>query len=186
MVVLTAPATAPTGERKISAAAVAFGGTTCHVDFCIQSSGQSFGDALAAWHAKREGKAIIDNGYHIAVTDLQEGGSLEELASLPEQGVTSYKLFMAYKGALMVDDVTLFRVMEVTRKIRTSSSRSPVAASIASGRRLRWITNIPWTWYSGRPLGETCFVASGIASRSSSRTPIVAAKVTLPRFGPDA
>ena len=187
MAVLTAPATAPTGERTTSAAAVAFGGTTCHVDFCIQSSGQSFGDALAAWHAKREGKAIIDNGYHIAVTDLREGGSLEELASLPEQGVTSYKLFMAYKGALMVDDETLFRVMEVTRKIRTSSSRSPAAASIASGRRLRWITNIfLWTWYSGRPLGETCFVASGIASRSSSRTPIVATKVTLPRFGPDA
>ena len=52
-------------------------------------------------------------GYHIAVTDLKEGGSLEELASLPEQGVTSYKLFMAYKGALMVDDETLFKTMEV-------------------------------------------------------------------------
>ena len=52
-------------------------------------------------------------GYHMAVTDLREGGSLEELARLPEQGVTSYKLFMAYKGALMVDDETLFRTMEV-------------------------------------------------------------------------
>ena len=93
--------------------AAAFGGTTCHVDFCIQSPGQSFGDALAAWHAKRDGKAIIDNGYHIAVTDLHDGGTLEELASLPEQGVTSYKLFMAYKGALMVDDETLFKTMEV-------------------------------------------------------------------------
>ncbi|MEP7224055.1 MAG: dihydropyrimidinase [Actinomycetota bacterium] len=91
----------------------AFGGTTCHVDFCIQGRGQSFGEALDAWHAKREGKALIDNGFHIAVTDLREGGSLEELASLPDQGVTSYKLFMAYKGALMVDDETLFRTMEV-------------------------------------------------------------------------
>ena len=97
--------------------AAAFGGTTCHVDFCIQSPGQSFGDALAAWHAKREGKAIIDNGYHMAVTDLHDGGTLEELASLPEQGVTSYKLFMAYKGALMVDDETLFKTMEVAAKI---------------------------------------------------------------------
>ncbi len=96
--------------------AAAFGGTTCHVDFCIQSPGQSFGDALAAWHAKRDGKAIIDNGYHIAVTDLHDGGTLEELASLPEQGVTSYKLFMAYKGALMVDDETLFKTMEVAAK----------------------------------------------------------------------
>ena len=91
----------------------AFGGTTCHVDFCIQGKGQSFGEALEAWHAKREGKALIDNGFHIAVTDLREGGSLEELASLPDQGITSYKLFMAYKGALMVDDETLFRTMEV-------------------------------------------------------------------------
>ena len=96
--------------------AAAFGGTTCHVDFCIQSPGQSFGDALAAWHAKRQGKAIIDNGYHMAVTDLHDGGTLEELASLPEQGVTSYKLFMAYRGALMVDDETLFKTMEVAAK----------------------------------------------------------------------
>ncbi|MDH4178514.1 MAG: amidohydrolase family protein, partial [Thermoleophilia bacterium] len=81
--------------------AAAFGGTTCHVDFCIQSPGQSFAEALDAWHEKRNGKQIIDCGFHIAVTDLHDGGSLEELARLPEQGITSYKLFMAYKGALM-------------------------------------------------------------------------------------
>src|SRR5436190_1315869 len=56
---------------------------------------------------------VIDMGYHMAVTDLREGGTLEELASLPDQGITSYKLFMAYKGALMVDDETLFKTMEV-------------------------------------------------------------------------
>jgi dihydropyrimidinase len=93
--------------------AAAFGGTTCHVDFVIQPQGQSFAEALETWHEKREGKAVIDNGFHMAVTDLKGGGSLEELAGLPDQGVTSYKLFMAYKGALMVDDETLFRTMEV-------------------------------------------------------------------------
>ena len=57
---------------------------------------------------------MIDNGFHIAVTDLREGGTLEELARLPEEhGVTSYKLFMAYKDSLMVDDETLFKVMQV-------------------------------------------------------------------------
>jgi dihydropyrimidinase len=96
--------------------AAAFGGTTCHVDFCIQGKGQSFADALADWHAKAEGKQVIDMGYHIAVTDLSFDGALDELATLPEQGVTSYKLFMAYKGALMVDDETLFRSMEVAAK----------------------------------------------------------------------
>ena len=91
----------------------AFGGTTCHIDFCIQPHGSSFSDALADWKSKANGKQVIDMGYHIAVTDLREGGSLEELASLPDQGITSYKLFMAYKGALMVDDETLFKTMEV-------------------------------------------------------------------------
>ncbi|MBA3428358.1 MAG: dihydropyrimidinase [Actinobacteria bacterium] len=93
--------------------AAARGGTTTHVDFCIQAPGSSFADSLTAWKAKAESKQVIDMGYHIAVTDLREGGSLEELASLPDEGITSYKLFMAYKGALMVDDETLFRTMEV-------------------------------------------------------------------------
>src|SRR5918911_4357926 len=91
----------------------AFGGTTCHVDFIIQPQGHSFAEAFEEWRAKANGKQVIDMGYHMAVTDLHTGGSLEELATLPEQGITSYKLFMAYKGALMVDDETLFKTMEV-------------------------------------------------------------------------
>jgi dihydropyrimidinase len=91
----------------------AFGGTTCHVDFVIQPQGTTFADALDDWKGKADGKQLIDMGYHMAITDLREGGSLDELAGLPDQGVTSYKLFMAYKGALMVDDETLFRSMQV-------------------------------------------------------------------------
>jgi dihydropyrimidinase len=91
----------------------AFGGTTCHVDFVIQPKGATFAEALDDWRSKANGKQVIDMGYHMAVTDLKTGGSLEELAGLPDQGVTSYKLFMAYKGALMVDDETLFKTMEV-------------------------------------------------------------------------
>jgi dihydropyrimidinase len=91
----------------------AFGGTTTHVDFIIQPPGSSFADALEEWRGKANGKQMIDMGYHMAVTDLKDGGTLEELASLPDQGITSYKLFMAYKGALMVDDETLFKTMQV-------------------------------------------------------------------------
>ena len=91
----------------------AFGGTTTHVDFIIQPQGSSFADALEEWRGKANGKQVIDMGYHMAVTDLKEGGTLEELATLPDQGITSYKLFMAYKGALMVDDETLFKTMQV-------------------------------------------------------------------------
>jgi dihydropyrimidinase len=91
----------------------ACGGTTCHVDFCIQGQGQTFAEALETWHGKANGKALIDYGFHIAVTDLAGEERLEELAALPEQGITSYKLFMAYKNVLQVDDETLFRAMEV-------------------------------------------------------------------------
>src|SRR5919197_6224449 len=91
----------------------AFGGTTTHVDFCLQGKGQPFFEALETWHEKANGKALIDYGFHLAVTDLAAGGTLDDLARVPDEGVTSYKLFMAYKGAIMVDDETLFRVMQV-------------------------------------------------------------------------
>src|SRR6266516_1052070 len=91
----------------------AFGGTTTLVDFCMQAPGTSFAQALENYHEKIDRcKPVIDVRFHIGVTDLREGGSLEELAKLPNEGVTSYKLFMAYKGAVMVDDETLFRTME--------------------------------------------------------------------------
>src|SRR5205809_902425 len=83
----------------------AFGGTTCHVDFIIQPPGATFTASLDEWRAKANGKQVIDMGYHMAVTDLKEGGTLEELASLPDEGITSYKLFMAYKGALQLSRV---------------------------------------------------------------------------------
>src|SRR5512132_4307004 len=91
----------------------AFGGTTCHVDFIIQPQGSTFAAAVDEWRTKANGKQVIDMGYHMAGTDLKEGGTLRELASLPDEGIPSYKLFMAYKGALMVDDETLFRTMQV-------------------------------------------------------------------------
>lgn len=94
--------------------AAAFGGTTSLIDFCIQMPGQSFPEALETYHEKIERcKPVIDVGFHIAITDLDEGGTLEDLAKVPDEGVTSYKLFMAYKGAVMVDDETLFKVMEL-------------------------------------------------------------------------
>src|SRR5258706_15313803 len=91
----------------------AFGGTTTLIDFCIQTPGDTFAQALDKYFEKIDRcKPVIDVGFHIAVTDLHTGGTLEDLAKLPAEGVTSYKLFMAYKGAVMVDDDTLFRTME--------------------------------------------------------------------------
>jgi dihydropyrimidinase len=94
--------------------AAAFGGTTSLIDFCFQMPGQTFAEALETWHEKIERcKPVIDVGFHMAITDLKEGGTLEDLAKVPDEGVTSYKLFMAYKGAVMIDDETLFKTMEV-------------------------------------------------------------------------
>ena len=73
----------------------AFGGTTCHIDFAIQTHGKSFTSGIEEWHAKADGKAMIDYGFHIIVVDV-DGGTLEDLATLPDLGVTSYKMLMAY------------------------------------------------------------------------------------------
>jgi dihydropyrimidinase len=90
----------------------AFGGTTTIIDFCMQTPGDTFAQALEKYHEKIDRcKPVIDVGFHIGVTDLHTGGTLEDLGKLPDEGVTSYKLFMAYKGAVMVDDDTLFRTM---------------------------------------------------------------------------
>jgi dihydropyrimidinase len=95
----------------------AFGGTTTLIDFCMQAPGTSFAQSLENYHEKIDRcKPVIDVGFHIAVTDLHEGGSIDELAKMPDEGVTSYKLFMAYKGAVMVDDETLFRVMQTAHE----------------------------------------------------------------------
>lgn len=91
--------------------AAACGGTTTIVDFCQQEKGQSLADALATWHGKASGKASIDYGFHIIVADLNES-VFEELTRLPEQGVTSFKLFMAYKGMLGVDDRALIDALD--------------------------------------------------------------------------
>jgi len=95
----------------------AYGGVTSVIDFCLQAPGQSIPDALATWHEKIERcPPVIDVGFHIAITDLHDGGRLEDVARMPDQGVTSYKLFMAYKGAIMVDDESLFRTMQVAAR----------------------------------------------------------------------
>lgn len=90
----------------------AFGGTTCHVDFSIQTPGESLTHAVEDWQTNRaDGKAVIDYSFHVAITDLNES-TMAEIGKLPDLGVTTIKLFMAYKGVLQVDDTTLFRAFK--------------------------------------------------------------------------
>lgn len=92
-----------TGHR-----AAAFGGTTSHVDFAIQYKGESLRQAIHNWHERANGKAVLDYGFHVAITDLTDA-VLEEIGELPEMGVTSIKLFLAYKGIMQISDEVFFK-----------------------------------------------------------------------------
>src|SRR6185436_11727804 len=80
--------------------AAAFGGTTSVVDFAIQYRGQTLHHAWETWMKKAEGKAVIDYGFHMIMTDLTDQTE-NEMDALVRQGVTSFKLFMAYPGVVM-------------------------------------------------------------------------------------
>ena len=95
--------------------AAAFGGTTCIVDFATQSKGTRMRSALDTWCKKADGKATIDYGLHMIITDLPVA-HLEDMSDMVREGVTSFKLFMAYPNVLMADDATIFRAMRHTAK----------------------------------------------------------------------
>src|ERR1700690_1463196 len=90
--------------------AAAFGGTTTLIDFAIQYKGQSLRQAFDTWMKKAEGKAVADFAFHCIITDLG-AAQLEEMSALVREGVSSFKLFMAYPGVFMLDDATIFRAM---------------------------------------------------------------------------
>lgn len=90
--------------------AAAFGGTTSHIDFAIQPMGGTLRQGIGEWHHKAEGKACIDYGFHVAITDLRDD-VMDEIPKVIDEGITSLKLFMAYKGLFQIDDTTLFRAM---------------------------------------------------------------------------
>ncbi len=90
--------------------AAAFGGTTSLVDFAIQYKGERLHDAWETWMQKAQGKAVIDYGFHMIMTDLNDETE-KEMDSLVRQGVTSFKLFMAYPGLFMLDDASIFRAL---------------------------------------------------------------------------
>jgi dihydropyrimidinase len=90
--------------------AAAHGGTTTIIDFAVQYKGQSLKQAVDAWHAKADGKTSIDYGFHLICTDLPDE-RLPEMKSMIDEGVSSFKLFMAYPGVFLVDDATIFKAM---------------------------------------------------------------------------
>jgi len=91
--------------------AAAYGGTTTIIDFAVQYHGESLIQAVDNWHKKAEGKTAIDYGFHLITTDLPDE-RVPEMRQLINEGVMSFKMFMAYPGVFLVDDATIFRAMK--------------------------------------------------------------------------
>jgi dihydropyrimidinase len=93
--------------------AAAFGGTTTVVDFAVQSRGASLREGLDAWHAKADGNAVADYGFHMIMSDVNDA-TLAEMDTLVDEGVPDFKLFTAYPGVFYSDDGAIFRALQQT------------------------------------------------------------------------
>jgi dihydropyrimidinase len=108
---MTAGGVTSADDFETGTRAAAFGGTTTVVDFATPEPGEPLLAALETWHRKAEGRAAIDYGFHMALRGLGDT-TLGEMARLTrDEGVTSFKLYLAYPGVLQVDDATFFRAL---------------------------------------------------------------------------
>lgn len=92
------------------------GGTTTILDFATQSKGKSLKAGLEEWHHKARNKAYCDYGFHMAITDWSDS-VCDEMDEMIKQGVSSFKLYMAYKGTLQVDDSIIYKALEKSKNI---------------------------------------------------------------------
>jgi len=103
--------TSASDDFRTGTIAAAHGGTTTIIDFAVQYHGESLIQAVDNWHKKAEGKTAIDYGFHLITTDLPDE-RVPEMRQLINEGVMSFKMFMAYPGVFLVDDATIFRAMK--------------------------------------------------------------------------
>jgi dihydropyrimidinase len=91
--------------------AAAWGGTTTIIDFAVQRTGERVQDGLAAWHEKADGQCAVDYGFHQIIGGVDDD-SLKAMDELVSEGITSFKLFMAYPGVFYSDDGQILRAMQ--------------------------------------------------------------------------
>lgn len=104
-----------TDDFHTGTVAAAFGGTTSIIDYVIPEKAASLADSIDIWHKKAKNKAVIDYGFHLAVIPPIDN-CLEELSSISKYGITSIKCFLAYKNSLMIDDGSLFKLLQQASK----------------------------------------------------------------------
>ena len=102
--------TTASDDFRTGTIAAAYGGTTSIIDFAVQYKGEALLQGVDNWHKKAEGKCAIDYGFHLITTELEDK-QIEEMYTVMDEGVTSFKMFMAYPGVFLVDDATIFRAM---------------------------------------------------------------------------
>ncbi len=105
--------TSSSDDFETGTRAAAFGGTTTIVDFAVQGMGEPLEKARDAWLKKARGKAVIDYGLHLIVRDVSDK-VLREMDTMVKEGISSFKLFMAYPGVFMVDDASIFKALTRT------------------------------------------------------------------------
>jgi dihydropyrimidinase len=106
--------TAASDTFETGTRAAAWGGTTTIIDFAVQKYGERVQDGLAAWHAKAAGNCAIDYGFHQIIGGVDDD-SLSAMRGLLDEGVSSFKLFMAYPGVFYSDDAQILKAMQVSR-----------------------------------------------------------------------
>jgi dihydropyrimidinase len=92
------------------------GGTTMVIDFILQKQGHSLREALSEWQSRANNNAVGDYSFHMAVTDFNPDTQKEIQEMVEQEGITSFKTFMAYKGALMIDDRQMLELMTEVKK----------------------------------------------------------------------
>lgn len=97
--------------------AAAFGGTTTIIDFCLTNKGEPLQDAIEVWHNKSAGKAVIDYGFHLMIGEVNAAVLAELPSVIEKEGITSFKVFMAYKNVLQADDETLFQTLVAAKEL---------------------------------------------------------------------
>jgi len=138
--------------------AALFGGTTSIIDFAFQHPGKTLHEGLAIWHKKALGKALADYSFHMVVTDFNDDSSKEIENLVTREGITSFKTFMAYKNALMINDRQMIGLMNEVKKwgalVSVHAENGDLADALIQEHRARGLMNPKFHAKSRPPIVE--------------------------------
>jgi dihydropyrimidinase len=162
--------------------AAAAGGTTCVVDFALAPRGGDYERALDTWHAKAEGKAVVDYGFHMAVTWFGTPGAEAGIRRCVKRGVTSFKCFMAYKGTLSIDDGEMFGLLTLARDLGATVSvhaeNGAIVEALVARNRTLGRTEPAWHARSRPPAVEGEATGRAIAIARQAGAPLYVVHLT--------